>query len=301
MAIARQVREGSTLVACDHSREACAIIGTPSALRFHMRSSIAAALVLLTSTPVLAGSGGPPPGRGDSSGRLGHVSGGLNEATSGENRDSGNAPSARDVEYGDPDYRGMYHARRDGEDIILLDNEERLVRRITPKKEPNRAGAELDLYFGLQKVIESDTSFSITAAVSDDWFRLAAYGSRYWEERMDGQGKLTMTMGGGTLGLPIQQGGRSHAYIEGGVVLLKTANDPTADTSITGGKLGIHLEQGLRKTTIIGDAHALLFEAGVKAWEARLGVRYGHFEGAFRVLDFNVGPALFGPELGLSF
>jgi hypothetical protein len=118
---------------------------------------------------------------------------------------------------------------------------------------------------------------------------------------MDGGGKLTMTMGGGTLGLPIQQGGASHAYIEGGVVLLKTANDPTVDSSITGGKLGLHLEQGLRSTTIVGDAHALLFEAGVRAYEARIAVRYGHFEGAFRVLDFNVGPALYGPEVGLAF
>jgi len=195
----------------------------------------------------------------------------------------------------------MYRRQYDGADIVVIDNENHVIRRISPKQEPNREQAHFDFYLGIQKVIESDTSFSITGAITDDWFRLAAYGSRYWEERMDGGGKLTMTMGGGTLGLPIQQGGGSHAFLEGGVVLLETANDPTADSSITGGKFGLHLEQRLRKTTIVGDAHALLFEASVRAYEARIGLRYGKFEGSFRVLDFNVGPALYGPEVGLAF
>lgn len=269
-----------------------------------MRSSIAA-LVLLTSSLAFAGSGrdDPPPGRGSDSGRLGRVSKGVGDAVGAESGTRTTSSSVSDDPDYDHEFNGMYHRRYDGNDIIIVDNENRLVRRITPKREPNRLPARFDLYLGLQKVVESDTSFSVSAAIADDWFRLAAYGSRYWEERMDGNGKLTMTMGGGTFGLPIQQGGRSNAYLEGGVVLLKTANnmDPEDDSSITGGKFGLHLEQGLRNVTIVGDAHALLFEAGVRAYEARVGVRVGRFEGAFRMLDFNVGPALFGPEVGLAF
>lgn len=279
---------------------------TPRVLaRLTPRWRIAAALVLLTSTTALAGSGrgDPPPGRGQDSGRLGRVSKGVGDAAGASQGTKTTSASASDDPDFDPEFHGMYHRRMDGNDVIIVDTEGNLVRRIPPKHEPNRMPASFDLYLGIQKVVESDTSFSITGAVSDDWFRLAAYGSRYWEERMDGNGKLTMTMGGGTLGLPIQQGGGSHAYLEGGVVLLSTANnvDPEDDSSITGGKVGIHLEQGLRETKIIGDLHALLFEAGVKAWEARLALRYNHFEAAFRILDFNVGPALYGPELGVSF
>jgi hypothetical protein len=273
-----------------------------------MRTSDAAALVLLTSLlsgTAFAGSGrgDPPPGRGQDSGRLGRVSGGVGDAVGAGQGTRTTSSSASDDPDFDPEFNGMYHRRMDGNDVILVDNEGNLVRRIPPKQEPNRMPASFDLYVGVQKVFESDTSFSITGAVSDDWFRLAAYGTRYWEERMDGNGKLTMTIGGGTLGLPIQQGGGSRAFIEGGVVLLKTTNnvDPADDASITGGKVGLHLEQGLRGTKIIGDVHALLFEADVKAWEARLAVRFNHFEAAFRILDFNVGPALFGPELGVSF
>lgn len=304
MASVRQVRVRSTLDARDHSRAPHAIVGTAGALRDRMRSSIAA-LVLLVSSTAFAGSGRdePPPGRGSDSGRLGRVSKGVGDAVGANQGTRTTSSNASDDPDYDPEFHGMYHRRYDGADIIIVDNENRLVRRITPKWEPNRQAAHFDLYLGLQKVVESDTSFSINASISDDWFRLAAYGSRYWEERMDGNGRLTMTMGGGTFGLPIQQGGRSSAVIEGGVVLLKTANniDPELDSSITGGKVGLHLEQGLRRLTIVGDAHALLFEAGVRAYEARLGVRFGHFEGAFRLLDFNVGPALFGPEVGLAF
>jgi hypothetical protein len=212
------------------------------------------------------------------------------------------AVAADDPDF-DPEFHGMYRRMYDGNDIIIVDNENRLVRRIPPKHEPNRLPASFDLFLGLQKVVESDTSFSVHAAVSDDWFRIAGYGTRYWEERMDGAGKLTMTMGGATVGLPVQQGGSSRAFIEGGVAFLSTSNnvDPEDDASITGGKIGLHLEQGIRSTKVIGDLHALLFEAGVKAWEGRLALRYKHFEAAFRIVDFNVGPALYGPELGVSF
>ncbi|MGE0395197.1 MAG: hypothetical protein AB7T06_00620 [Kofleriaceae bacterium] len=277
-----------------------------------MRSSIiAAALVLLTSTAI-AGSRG---GGGSGGGRLGRVSKGVGDAVGGDRGGGGGGgggggddrrddPPPRPV-YDDPDYHRDWRREERGRYIVLVDGDgyvrERFHKPAVP--EVNRVPARFDLFLGLQKVVESDTSFSATAAVSDDWFRLAAYGSRYWEDRMDGDGKLTMTMGGGTFGFPVQVGGRSLAYLEGGVVLLKTANnmDPADDASITGGKVGFHLEQGLRKVTIIGDAHALLFEADVRAYEARVAVRYGHFEGALRVLDFNVGPALFGPEVGLAF
>ncbi len=300
----RHIDRASTLVARDHSSATRAFAGTPSALASRMRSSIAAALVLFTSTTAFAGSGrdNPPPGRGQDSGRLGRVSGGIGDAVGAERGTRSTNTSASDDPDFDPSY-GMYRRQMDGDDVILVDNEGRLVRRIPPTREPNRLPASFDLFLGLQKVVESDTSFSVTGAISDDWFRLAAYGTRYWEERMDGNGKLTMTMGGGTLGLPIQQGGGSRMFLEGGVAVLSTANNmnPDDDASITGAKVGLHVEQRLLGTKIIGDVHALLFEADIKAWEARLALRFNHFEAAFRVLDFNVGPALYGPELGVAF
>jgi hypothetical protein len=39
----------------------------------------------------------------------------------------------------------------------------------------------------------------------------------------------------------------------------------------------------------------------VRAASVRAGVRYRHVQASFSVLDFNVGPALFGPELGIGF
>lgn len=195
----------------------------------------------------------------------------------------------------------MYHRHRDGNDIILVDSEGHLVRRISPRPEPNRMAARVDAFLGVQKVVDSDSAFSASLAITDDWFRLAAAGTHYREERMDGGGTLTMNVGSATFGFPLQIGGGSLAVLEGGVAVAKTNNDPVQDTSITGAKIGLHLEQPLRETTIVGDAHALLFGDQVHAYEARIGLRYGHLEGAVRVLDFNVGPPLVGPELGLAF
>lgn len=302
MALVRQLAGRSTLAARDHSRAAFASAGTRGALRDRMRSSIIAALLLVGSSTALAGSGGggPPPGRGEGSGRLGRVSGGLGDATGG-GKDQRPAPTPRDTVYGDPDYHGMYRYERDGADIVVIDTDDHLVRRIQPKVEPRRQAASIDLYIGVQKVVESDTSASLTAAIRDDWFRLAGNVTRYWEDRMDGEGRLTLTMPSLTLGLPVQQGGETHAYIEGGVVYVKTANDPVVDTSITGGKLGLHLETPIVSTKFVGDAHVLVFSDNVYALEARVGVRWGKLEAAIRALDFNVGPTLYGPEVGVAF
>jgi hypothetical protein len=40
---------------------------------------------------------------------------------------------------------------------------------------------------------------------------------------------------------------------------------------------------------------------GVRGVAGRVGVRFHHVEAAFRVLDLNVGPALYGPEVGVGF
>jgi hypothetical protein len=45
----------------------------------------------------------------------------------------------------------------------------------------------------------------------------------------------------------------------------------------------------------------MFFSHDVRALGGRVGVRFEHVEVAFRALDFNVGPALFGPELGVGF
>jgi hypothetical protein len=98
---------------------------------------------------------------------------------------------------------------------------------------------------------------------------------------------------------------RARVFLEVGVAVAKTVNDPMALSALTGGKLGIHVEHpfgGTGDPTLVADAHLLYFgDSGVKAFSGRAGVRVSFLELALRVLDLNVGPALYGPEVGLRF
>jgi hypothetical protein len=74
------------------------------------------------------------------------------------------------------------------------------------------------------------------------------------------------------------------------------------DSTITGALGGVYAEHSLSKnTTLIGSARVMGMQDDVRAASIRAGVRYRHVQASFSVLDFNVGPALYGPELGIGF
>jgi hypothetical protein len=45
----------------------------------------------------------------------------------------------------------------------------------------------------------------------------------------------------------------------------------------------------------------MAFEDDVRAGAIRAGIRIGHVQATLRYFDFNVGPALYGPEVGIRF
>jgi hypothetical protein len=73
-------------------------------------------------------------------------------------------------------------------------------------------------------------------------------------------------------------------------------------SQVSAGSAGLRRRaEGLRVDRIGVDAEGMFFSHDVRAFGGRVGVRFEHVELAFRALDFNVGPALFGPELGVGF
>jgi hypothetical protein len=104
------------------------------------------------------------------------------------------------------------------------------------------------------------------------------------------------------LGVRIDDSPTTRVYLEAGVMGALTRNDPTMDSSITGALGGVHAEHSLsRHATLIGSAKVMAFQHDVRAASLRAGVRYRHVQASFSVLDFNVGPALYGPEIGVGF
>jgi hypothetical protein len=249
--------------------------GMPHARSQQMRRSI---LALLLVVPSFAHAGSTGGGGGSGGGRLGQVSGGIGSATHGGSGSGGSNASSNNG------------GSRDGT----------IVRRVRPHPQRTGGTARVDLFLGAQKVFESDGSFTAGLALEDRWFRLAGSVTRYHEGQMGPA--LTMTMPTLTAGIRIDDHrGATRAFLEGGVAVAQTQNDPMVDSSITGPIAGVHVEHSFGPGSVIGDAHAMWFEAGVRAYAGRVGVRIRHLELALRVLDFNVGPALYGPEVGISF
>ncbi len=256
-------------------------------------ASVLAIQVLAIASAIARPTGGNDD---DGSGRLGQVTGGIDRATG-----SGGTPAGGGSRDDERPYEGdLYRRRHEGEYVVTVDREGSVVRRTRVRSQPTGGPARVDLFLGIQKVVESDRSYSASLSFEDKWFRLAGAISEYREDRMDG-GTTAMTVPTLLFGARISAPGPTRAFIEGGVAIARTKTNDSVGSSITGPIVGIHLEHQLRGPAIVGDAHVMMFEAGIKAYRGRVGVRVGVLEVGVRVLDVNVGPALYGPEVGLAF
>ena len=102
-------------------------------------------------------------------------------------------------------------------------------------------------------------------------------------------------------GLRLGSIGPTRLWVEAGAMYLKTS-DPRGNSSTAGPTVGLRLEQNIANNLDgVATLEGAYLEDGMRAWAGRVGVRFHHVEAAFRVLDLNVGPALYGPEIGVGF
>jgi hypothetical protein len=166
---------------------------------------------------------------------------------------------------------------------------------------PEPTVATVEGYAGAQKVFESNGSVSVALSVVDRRVRFNAAMTQYYEDRMDG-GRLTMMMPSLSAGVRIDPASPTQLWLEGGATMMRIKGDPAGDSSLIAPTLGVRLVHPLSaRLALLGDAEGMFFSHDVRALGGRVGVRFEHVEVAFRALDFNVGPALFGPELGVGF
>lgn len=290
-----------------------------------MRIIILASLVVVGTGIEAMGSPRTNGGSSGGGGRLGQVSAGLGAATTngggaggGRSATTGErswAAPCPDVQYRRRVYDGrcerrcpdrdMYRAR-DGacvrRTLAVLDVPDATLEaeaQGTPSRP--KGTARVEGYLGGQKVFESDGALALELAVTDRWFRFSGALTRFYE-RQPHSAALTLTVPSLAFGVRVEQNDTTRVYIEAGVVAALTRNDPMMDSSLNGVLGGVHAEHSLTKrTTLIGSAKLMGFEDDVRAASLRAGVRYRHVQASLSVLDFNVGPALYGPEIGVGF
>jgi hypothetical protein len=261
-----------------------------------MRVFTIAFLVALTPSldAIASPKGGGSKGGG---GRLAAVSSGIGKATGGGNRGSAGGVVVTGRGSADRCIEGCRERRVVA--VVAPAGGLAIDESATPPSPDDRARVEG--YLGAQKLFESDGAISAELAIVDRRLRLAASLTRYYERQPTGT-TLTMTMPVLTLGVRIDDSRTTRVYLEAGAAGAMTRHDPVMDSSITGFVGGVHGEQVItRRTSLIGDAKVMAFQDDVRATVLRAGVRYGLVQASFSVLDFNVGPALYGPEVGVRF
>ncbi len=259
-------------------------------------------VLLLVAPPVLASPHGGSSGGGG--GRLAQVSSGLATASGSA---GGAASSATLPSVGTTaalDCQTYWRAREADPSYRATILEHDCSHRITAvsKIQDGRStgpGASIEGFAGAQKVVESDGSVSVALGVVDERLRLDGSFSQYFENEMSGA-RITMMVPELAAGVRLLSG-PTQVWVDGGVMIVKT-HDPRGDASVTGPSLGVRAEHGLTaQVTLVGRVETAFLQDGVHAWAGRAGIRFHHVEAAFRVFDLDVGPALYGPELGVGF
>jgi hypothetical protein len=238
--------------------------------------------VLALSPPAFAES---HKGGGEGGGRLSQVSAGVRQAVA-------SAPASGGTSVGDLSTQTYYGC----ETCVPAVGGGTIV--VAPQ-EPSSATVEG--YAGAQKVFESTGSVSLALSVVDRRFRFNVGMTQYYEDQMEGN-RLTMMMPSVSAGVRVDPGGPTQLWLEGGATMARIQGDPAGDSSLVAPTVAARVVHSLSpRLALHGDAEAMFFSHDVRAFGGRVGVRFEHVELAFRALDFNVGPALFGPELGVGF
>lgn len=241
--------------------------------------------VLSLAAPAFAGS---HKGGGTGGGRLSQVSAGIRQAVASPPPAAG----SRVGEFAPPDDYVPCEGCQSG--VVVVG-----APAVVVPAQP--VSASVEAYAGAQKVFESTGSVSLALSVVDRRFRINAGLTQYYEDRMD-DGRLTMMMPSLSGGVRIDAGGPTQLWLEGGATMARIKGDPAGDSSLVAPTLGARVVHPLTpRLALHGDATAMFFSHDVRAVGGRVGLRFAHVELAFRALDFNVGPALFGPELGVGF
>lgn len=156
-------------------------------------------------------------------------------------------------------------------------------------------------YVGLQKVHDSDGSGTIELGVTDYRFRLSGALSHYVEDQ-DGGGRTTLTLPSVMAGFRLTGRGNTQFFLDAGVSVAVSRGAPAMDTSITAPTVGAQVVHFVnRNVAVYADGRAMWFPDDISAVAGKVGIKFGHAQLSLRVLDFNVGPALWGPEVGLAF
>jgi hypothetical protein len=163
------------------------------------------------------------------------------------------------------------------------------------------AGTDVRLYLGLQSVDDSNGALSVALRSSYGDLGIEIDDIRYYERIQTPQGSDYLHLDVWTMGLAHRAmvGGpeeRTAVWVKGGL-----AGASSDDLSIFGAMLGAELAHNLGGSVgFEASARLFAYQDRIRALELRAGAAASILRVSYRVLWFNVGPPLQGPEVGVS-
>ncbi len=159
-------------------------------------------------------------------------------------------------------------------------------------------GVSSEFYLGGQSVEDSDgaVTFEVRATYAD--FGLGVRGTTFYEQVKGTREKeylhLDMWWVGGLW--RVDHNEKSSLWLELGLAGL----DNNDRLTMTGAAVGFHAQRWLGGAiAVTGGARRFWFEDDVAANELFAGVQASVLQVSYRIVDFNVGPPLHGPEVGI--
>jgi hypothetical protein len=160
--------------------------------------------------------------------------------------------------------------------------------------------ARLDLYLGGHAVVDSQGALVGEVRLSKDWLGISASNTRYFEEVADDKGRsdsVRMDLMAFALNARLFAGYGAELWIDGGLA----ASSSTEYDAILGTAFGLRAEQQFQPDlAVVAQGRFFSLEADVSAFEGWAGVRAWFLSAGYRMVHFNVGPPLHGPEAGFA-
>jgi hypothetical protein len=162
---------------------------------------------------------------------------------------------------------------------------------------PSGDSVQSELYFGAQSVANSDGAMTVEARATYDDFGLGVRDTSFFEQ-VDAKKNQYLRLDVWWLGglWRFDHDEKSSIWLELGVSGLNGADQ----LSMTGVAAGLHFtRRAAGQLALTGGGRYFWFEHDVAAAEVYGGVQLSVLQITYRLLDFNVGPPLHGPEVGM--
>ncbi len=158
-------------------------------------------------------------------------------------------------------------------------------------------GVSTELYFGAQSVVNSDGATTIEARALYDDFGLGVRASSFYEQQQDMNHYLHLDVWwlGGFWRM--DHADNFNVWLELGF----TGLNDRAGLSMSGVSGGLHAARYLVGAfSAVGGARFSWFQHDVHAGELFAGLQVSIMQITYRIVDFDIGPPLYGPEVGVA-